>query len=400
MTIYAPHPQSIMPTDAPRRKICIVCSTPLVIHFFLQAHIRVLAQHYDVTVMTNPANDTQTPPLDLPVKKKVIGIRRQITLLSDLKALLQIVRLLRNDNFDLVWGVGPKGGLLGMLAALLCRTPVRLFIFQGEVWASRKGIWRELIKSMDKITAHSATHLLAVSHSEREFLIQEKVVRPASIGVLGEGSIGGVDLQYYQPSPQRKAMIRAELGIPASATVALFLGRLHPDKGILDLLSAFVQARKECPNLWLLIVGPDEGNFVQVIPQMLGESMACCRMVGFTTEPRDYFAAADFLCLPSYREGFPVSILEAGACGIPAIGSDIYGVKDAIRDQQTGLIFPPHDIHALSRLLVRLYQSPSLCRALGEAAAQRVGEEFEQKTVIDRYINFISDCLKDTPQSL
>ncbi|WP_241801425.1 glycosyltransferase, partial [Pseudomonas putida] len=84
-------------------------------------------------------------------------------------------------------------------------------------------------------------------------------------------------------------------------------------------------------------------------------------MVGFTTAPEDYFSAADFLCLPSYREGFPVSILEAGACGIPAIGSDIYGVKDAIRDQQTGLLFPPHDIKALSRLLVRLYQSPSLC---------------------------------------
>lgn len=389
-----------MSTETPRRKICIVCSTPLVIHFFLQEHIRELAQRYDITVLSNPANDTQTPPLSLPVREEEIAIRRQIAPLSDLKALLQIIRLLRNDHFDLVWGVGPKGGLLGMLAAVLCRIPVRLFIFQGEVWASRKGISRGLIKNMDKITARSATHLLAVSHSERDFLIQEEVVRPGSIGVLGEGSIGGVDLQRYNPSPQRKVTIREKLGIPASATVALFLGRLHPDKGILDLLAAFVQARKECPNLWLLIVGPDEGNFVQIIPKMLAESMACCRMVGFTTAPEDYFSAADFLCLPSYREGFPVSILEAGACGIPAIGSDIYGVKDAIRDQQTGLLFPPHDIKALSRLLVRLYQSPSLCRALGEAAAQRVNEEFEQKIVINRYINFISHCLQDTPQSL
>jgi glycosyltransferase involved in cell wall biosynthesis len=382
-----------MPTKTVRPRICIVCTTPLAIHFFLQPHIRALAESCEITVLTNIAGDDQSPPLDLPIRILPIAIQRRISPLSDLIALTQTIAIIAKGNYDLVWGVGPKGGLLGMMAATLCRVRRRLFIFQGEVWASKHGFSRWLIKSMDRLTARCATHLLAVSHSEKDFLISERVTRPNAIGVLAGGSIGGVDTGHYTPCPERRQAMRTTLGIPQTAKVALFLGRINPDKGIIDLLHAFVKARQSGSDLWLVIVGPDEGNIVAQVPLVLGVEMAYCRIEGFTTNSADYFIAADFLCLPSYREGFPVSILEAAACGIPTVGTNIYGITDAILDNETGLLFPPHDSSALARLMSLLSDDPAILHRLGNAARHRVLKEFEQRTVVSRYVDFIRNCL-------
>jgi glycosyltransferase involved in cell wall biosynthesis len=374
--------------------VCIICTTPLAIHFFLRTHIKALATFADVTLVTNLVNDLHTPPLDLPIRVVSVAIMRKIDLVADIRTLAQLVKLLHVGDYDLVWAVGPKAGLLGMLASRFTGVKNRLFIFQGEVWASKTGFKRWLVKFMDCVTARTASHLLAVSHSECAFLEAERVVPPNKVRVLGAGSIGGVDTEKYQANDMVRCDIREELAIPASATVALYLGRLDPDKGIFDLAHAFRQAREECEDLWLLLVGPDEGSMTKKIQDILGPDMSRCKFIGFTSNSAAYFSAADFLCLPSYREGFPISILEAAAAGIPTIGSRIYGISDAIVEGQTGVMFEARDIEMLSQAIIRLTNDSPLRRRLGNAARDRVCRDFDHHLIVEQYTEYFKQRLK------
>jgi glycosyltransferase involved in cell wall biosynthesis len=382
------------PVDGSRPRVCIICTTPLAIHFFLRSHIRALATFTDVTLVTNLESDIHTPPLDLPIRMISIEIMRKIDLGADIRTLVQLIHLLHVGSFDLVWAVGPKAGLLGMLASRFTGVKNRLFIFQGEVWASKTGFKRWLIKFMDGITARTASHLLAVSHSECAFLEVERVVPLNKISVLGAGSIGGVDTKKYQLNDVVRRDIREELAIPAYATVVLYLGRLDPDKGIFDLVHAFRRAREKCEDLWLLIVGPDEGSMTKKIQDTLGPNMSHCRFVGFTSNPAAYFSTADFLCLPSYREGFPISILEAAATGIPTIGSRIYGISDAIIEEKTGVMFETKNIEELSQAIILLTNDSSLRHRMGQAARDRVCRDFEHQVVVERYTDYFKQRLK------
>jgi len=344
--------------------------------------------------VTNFQSDRYTPSLDLPVQTVDLDIRRKIAPFSDMRALFSLLALLQREPFDLVWAVGPKGGLLGMLAARLSGVRSRLFVFQGEVWASKRGLWRWLLKWMDRVTAACASHLLAVSESEMNFLIREGVVPQNSIQVLGSGSIAGVNLSVHRIDMRRRRETRAELKVPESAVLLLYLGRLGHDKGVLDLADAFRLAASELDNLWLLVVGPDEEGLSGAMQGRVGRHANRLLMRGFTAEPEKFLVAADIFCLPSYREGFPLSILEAAGAGVPSIGSDIYGVSDAIVDGKTGLLFKAGDCESLARAMLDLAANSGWRYRLGCAARERVERDFETSAVIGRYETFIRNCME------
>jgi len=387
----------MQPVDQPpaqRRRVCILVTTPLIVYFFLRSHIQRLSQSCDVTLVTNFQSDRYTPSIDLPVQTVDLDIRRKIAPLADVRALFSLLALFQREPFDLVWAIGPKGGLLGMLAARLSGVRGRLFVFQGEVWASKRGLWRWLLKWMDRITATCANHLLAVSKSEMNFLVREGVVPPQSIQVLGYGSIAGVDLSRYRKDMRWRQETRSELEVPESAVLLLYLGRLGRDKGVLDLADAFAVAASEIDSLWLLVVGPDEESISGAIRARVGRHTNRLLMRGFTAEPEKFLMASDIFCLPSYREGFPLSILEAAGIGMPSIGSDIYGVSDAIVDGETGLLFKAGDCKSLARAMLDLAVNAGWRYRLGRAARERVEREFETSAVIGRYETFIRNCME------
>jgi glycosyltransferase involved in cell wall biosynthesis len=378
----------------PMPKICVLAATPLTIHFFLKPHLIALARHFDVTLACNPKNDAYLPPLDLPVHQAAIGMERKISPLRDLITLFELFSLFRRERFDLVVSVVPKAGLLGMLAACLAGVPRRVHIFQGEVWASRRGFMRGLLKAMDKVIAKSATHILAVSPSERQFLQEQGVVRPGQVSVLGSGSISGVDMLRFRPDPEARSSLRNEHAIPDDAVVCLFLGRLTADKGVFDLVQAFALCAKSNPRLWLVLVGPDEdGVGPLLLSTLTGEVAGRLLVEGFTHTPERYIAAADFLCLPSYREGFGMVVIEAAAAGIPSIGSRIYGVSDAIVENETGLLVPPGNAQQLAEVLARLAGDEALRERLALAGHTRVENEFRQEKVVAGYVNYFRELL-------
>jgi glycosyltransferase involved in cell wall biosynthesis len=379
--------------STPKKKICFLAATPLTIHFFLKPHILALAREFDVTLMVNLKNDSYLPPLDLPIQIIDVPIARKMSPLADLRALGVLVKLLMRTRYDLMITVVPKAGLLGMLAAVLTRIPKRLHIFQGEVWANRHGFRRGLLKACDQITAFLASHILAVSHSEKVFLEKEGVVQPGIIQVLGKGSIGGVSLKRFAPNLSARIAMRQQLAIPEKAVVILFMGRLVADKGVYELAQAYQLALQNNPHLWLLLVGPDEEGEWQHLCDALGPAINQVRHQPYTRHPEQFLSSADILCLPSHREGFGVVIIEAAAMGIPAIGSNIYGISDAIADRETGFLFECGNAQQLQQFIELLAENSQLRMELGNNARKNVEQYFVDQQVVGAYIQYINNLL-------
>jgi glycosyltransferase involved in cell wall biosynthesis len=269
-----------------------------------------------------------------------------------------------------------------MIAAYAAKVRVRIHTFQGEVWASKRGPVRGLLKSLDRLVAKLATHRLVVGRGEQAFLEEEAVLAIGNSTVLASGSIVGVDLDRFKPNPGARARVRAELSVPEGGLLVMYLGRMGREKGVLDLAQAFYQAADYVPLLHLIYVGPDEEGVRPALESAIGERRDRLRFVGYTRTPERYLASADILCLPSYREGFNVSLIEAGACGLPVIASRLYGTTDAVVNGLTGILHEPGDVAGLAAAVSLLASNSELRRRMGAAGRKRAETHFRSSILL------------------
>ena len=309
-----------------------------------------------------------------------LDIERKPSLIEDIRLLIQLIILLRKNKFNIVHTIMPKTGLVGMLAASLSSIRIRIHTFTGQVWVTKKGLIKFFLKFTDFLTATFATHVLADSLSQRKFLITNKIVPQKKIDVLGYGSIAGVDLKNFSMDILQRRLIRRKLKIKTNDVVFTFVGRLNIDKGILDLLDAFKRLSHEYLNVHLILLGPAEGPFLEVIKKSIRNSKI--HLFSYSLFPQKYLSASDVFCLPSYREGFPNVIIEAASIGIPAIASNIYGITDAVLDYKTGLLHKPRDVNGIEKCMRLLVDNKKLREKLGRAAKIRTINFFNQKDVI------------------
>lgn len=376
-----------------RKKICWVVASPLTIRFFLMGHIAVLSREFELTIITSIDDPNFLKTVECNIKVISLPIERNVSVLKDFKNLVQLFFIFRRERYDLIHSLSPKTGLLGMIAAWLARAPLRVHTFQGEVWITRTGLWRVLLKTLDTIMARCANHLLVVSRSEEDFLVREGVVCEGRLKILANGSICGVDLARFRPDPKARSQVRAELDIADADRVILYVGRFNIDKGLLDLAEAFVNISAVYPNTHLLLVGPDEENIQPRIEKICGALAYRLHFVGYTAEPERYMAASDFLCLPSYREGFGMVLLEAAAMGLPTIGSRIYGISDAMVDGRTGLLFNVANVDDLTAKLICLLDDPLLARQMGNAGQARARRDFDSHAVSSALLEYYQALL-------
>jgi glycosyltransferase involved in cell wall biosynthesis len=238
-----------------------------------------------------------------------------------------------------------------------------------------------LLKWADRFIVKLATSVMADSPSQRNFLVAEGVLPQGKVQVIGTGSICGVDAVRFRPDNGAKQKIRTELGIEPDAKVILFVGRLNRDKGMLDLAAAFEALAKQYPDVVLLLVGAEEDVPFSQIQNICHKKRDRLHHVGFTVTPEYYMASADVFCLPSYREGFGMTIIEAAACGVPAVASDIYGITDAVANGETGLLFTAGDVGALTDALIKLLNDNELRQKMGNAARERALEFFSSSRI-------------------
>ena len=368
--------------------IVFVTSHPMSVLSFMLPHIRILTSLMPVQVFANSNERTllQQHGVDVPINR--VAIMRPIAPLSDIKALWVLYLRFKKEHPMAVHTITSKAGLLGMLAAWLARVPVRVHSFTGQVWVTRMGFMRWLLKAADKCTAAMATDVLVDSPSQRDFLIEQDVVTAERVSVLGAGSICGVNTERFSNNESVREIVRRhELGTAFDSVVCLYLGRLNRDKGVLDLASAFSQIAEKYPKAELWVVGPDEADYFQQMQALLDNAASQVKRVGFTSTPERFMQAADLFCLPSYREGFGSSVIEAGACEVPSLVSRIYGLTDAVVEDQTGWMHKAGDVQELLKQLDRLLDNPTELTVKGKAARQYV-ETFLEEIVTDEMFQF------------
>lgn len=377
----------------PTKKICLITTSELIVRWFLLDQLAALSRQYDVTLIVNTHDVNFLSDMEMQVRVLPLSIARQISPWHDGVTLLQLIHILRREQFDLVHSIAPKAGLLAMMAAAICRVPVRIHTFQGEVWVTRTGIMRKLLRFLDWVVAKLTTQSLVVSESERNFLIKEGILPINKSRVLAKGSICGVDIRRFSSTIGMRDANRIVLGIDGSCMVFLYVGRLAVDKGILDLVAAFDQVRQTHPLALLLVVGPDEEGIQIRIRAMRLPCLDAIHFYGFSTMPELYIGAADIVCLPSYREGFGMVLLEAAAMGVPVLASHIYGIIDAVVEGETGLLHVPGAVDEIVEKMRRLADDENLRHCLGEQAMIRARRGFAQEYVTGELIKFYESIL-------
>jgi len=351
------------------KKLCYVATIPAVVHAFLRSHIQAAAGEYQVTVVCNSADKHLLN--GIAARIVFLDIARKPALWRDMQALFALYRLFRRERFDIVHSIMPKTGMLAMMAASLAKVPVRLHTFTGQIWVTKRGVRRVVLKQFDRLIGYFASCTLADSPSQRNFLVREDVLPLGKVEVIGAGSICGVDPERFRYDARVRHAVRDALGIAQDAKVILFVGRLNRDKGMLDLADAFNTIAGRHRDAVLLLVGAEEEVTFARIQEICCTVSNRLRYVSFTAEPEQYMIAADIFCLPSYREGFGMTIIEAAACGVPAVATRIYGITDAVADDISGLLFQAGDVDALTHVLSRLIEENALRQQMGHAARER-----------------------------
>lgn len=367
-----------------KKRVVFVTSDLYYVKAFLSRQIKLAAQRYDVTLIVNAEPEEAARAIDHCGRVLNFSIVRKISLWRDLISLIRLIAFFATHRPQVVHSTTPKAGMLAMLAAKLTGVHFRLHTFTGQVWQTRTGKMRELLIATDRLTGACASMILADSHGQLELLTETGIVNPAKAGVLGQGSICGVDPLRFMANPETRAEMRRSLGIPEETIVLLYMARFTVDKGAIAMADAFARLGKESTvPVHLLMVGPDEEDLTGQIREKLSGVSDKYTLINYTDTPERYFQSCDVFCLPSYREGFPMVLLNAGACSLAVVASRIYGCSDAIVDGETGYLFEPGNIDQFCMRLKELSESAALRQRFGNAARRRVEEHFAEEKVND-----------------
>ena len=372
-----------------KKSVCLVSATPLTFHLFMKQHLHKLSEWADVTIVYNQNYHKDVQPIQFSGKIKHIEIVRQISIYKDLIALGKIIFFFKKEKFDAVVTLVPKAGLLGSLAGILCGIKTRIHVFQGEVWFSKTGTIRSILKIADKVIAAMGSHLLSVSESQGKFLVEQKICKREELVLLGPGSISGVDTKRFSPNKQHRSKIREQFDISDDACVILFVGRIVKEKGLVELVEAFNDLCSKHKGITLMLIGPDDEGLVSDLQDIL-KSEKRDRFIhsGLSNSPEKFMAAADIFCLPSFREGFGMAALEASSCALPVVGTRIHGLADAVINNETGILVPVANKLELSNALSKLIQNPGLRDRYGRSGRKRTIKDFEHQKVIETYSDF------------
>jgi glycosyltransferase involved in cell wall biosynthesis len=376
-----------MPRARERAKLLHIATIPDSLWAFFTGQIRYMTDHgFDVEAVSSPGRFLAIFAEREHVPVHAVPMARRIDPLADAVALARLGLVLARVRPDIVHAHTPKGGLLGMIAARLTGTPVRIYHIHGFPFMTATGAKRRLLRATERVSCRLATRVLCVSRSIADVAVAEGVCPAGKIAVLAGGTINGIDAdRTYDPgqyTPAERAALRALHSIPADAPVAGFVGRLVRDKGVGELARAWGELAAEFPALHLLVCGPvEDGDPVgtDVLEYLRSEPRV--HLTGEVMDMPACYATMDLLVLPTYREGFPIVPMEAAAMGLPVVASKVPGCTDAVVDGVTGTLVPARDATALAAAVRRYVEDPELRERHGQAGRARILAEFRQDVI-------------------
>lgn len=370
-------------------KIIRTTTVPESLNIFCRGLLRELQEQdgYEVVAVSSPGDAMREIEEREGVRTVAVPMERHISPLKDLKSLFGLIRVFQKEKPTMVHSMTPKAGLLSMMAAWFCRVPVRVHTFTGLVFPTATGLTQRILILTDRITCACATHIVPEGEGVKNDLINYRITRK-QLKVLGHGNVRGIDLDHNNPELPEVQADAAKIRKPGIFTF-VFVGRLVRDKGINELVEAFERLNKEYTNTRLILVGPQEPKLDPLKPETIAkiDSNKNIEAVGLQSNVRPWLAASDAFVFPSYREGFPNVVIEAGAMSLPSIVTDINGSREIIIEGKNGTIIPPRDAVALYQSMKSFLEQPDKRAQMAFNARPFVASRYEQ--------SYVRRCLKE-----
>jgi glycosyltransferase involved in cell wall biosynthesis len=365
-------------------KLIRITTVPISLKILLKGQLKFMSQFFEVVGVSSAGEDLEIVREREGIRVEALEMSRQITPIQDFISLIKMVRFLQKEKPHIVHSHTPKAGIIGMLAAKIVGVPIRIHTVAGLPLMEAKGMKRNILNFVEKLTYQCATHVFPNSNGLYDFILEEKLSSASKLKIIGKGSSNGIDTEYFSPEniPMTEIIrLKKELGIQEEDFVFVFVGRLVNDKGISELVSAFSHSAFRNLKSKLLLVGPLESDLDPLLPETLAEieSNPHIISVGFQSDVRPYFAISDALVFPSYREGFPNVVMQAGAMGLPAIVTNINGCNEIIEDFKNGYLIPVKNTEALKKAMLEFLQKDEKFIKMKSQARLMIQNRFEQK---------------------
>lgn len=378
-----------------KKKMVLVTTVPSTLETIFRGQPGHLASFYDLTLLSGEQNrldDFSRAEGNIPYM--VVPMVRGINPLSDIVSIWKMIEAFRKLKPDLVQSYTPKAGMVAMVAAWICRVPVRIHTFTGLIFPTSAGLKKKILILVDRLTCACATHIVPEGDGVKNDLIDYSITKKP-LKKIGYGNIAGVDLDYFNPGSEEvlsgsRGLFR-DFSLPVDSFLFCFVGRLNKDKGLTELVQAF----KNLPDkAYLLIVGglDDTAPISEFVIEEIEKNPRIIAL-GFQKDVRAALHLSDILVLPSYREGFPNVVLQAGAMGLPAIVTDVNGSNEIIEHGVNGWIVPSKNVAALQEAM-ELAMKQSNLDEMGQVAQERIRERFEQKAHWKRLREFYDRALQ------
>jgi len=377
-----------------KQKLIRITTVPLSLKTLLKGQSRFMSSYYEVIGISSAGKELSDVNLDEGIRVLPVEMTRKISPVKDLKSLYELYRILKREKPFIVHSHTPKAGIISMLAAKFAQVPFRLHTVAGLPLMEATGNKRKLLDFVEKLTYQCATNVYPNSKGLYDFIVANKFADKTKLKVLANGSSNGINTNYFDSnliSSEHKTLLVEYLNISPTDFVFIFVGRLVADKGINELIKSFNAISENYNNAKLILVGsfeeeldPLNSDTLQIINENLN-----ILSVGFQQDVRSYFAISDCLVFPSYREGFPNVVMQAGAMGLPSIVSDINGCNEIIEEGINGVIVPVKDDYALYNSMERMINDRDWNISLRKKSREMIVSRYDQtviwNAILDEY---------------
>ncbi len=363
-----------------------ITTVPISLEKLLEGQLAYMSNYFEVIAISAEKERLENYGEKEKVRVFPLELTRKITPIKDIAAVFKLYRFLKKEKPSIVHTHTPKAGIVGMTAAWFAGVPNRLHTVAGLPLMEATGLKRQVLNFVEKLTYRFATKVYPNSIGLYDFIITERFTKPSKLSIIGNGSSNGIDTDFFNPirfSEIDNISLRDKWKIPKDNFLFIFVGRLVKDKGINELIAAFSMLSELKNNISLLLVGPFENDLDPLLPETLVniEKNPDIYSVGYQNDVRPYFATADALVFPSYREGFPNVVMQAGAMGLPSIVTDINGCNEIIQNKMNGLIIPPKNIDELFKAMKLIVEDPVLYSNIKKVARKNIEKKYNRKQI-------------------
>ena len=384
----------------PKPKLIRITTVPVSLEKLLEGQLAFMQKYFQVIAVSSDKENLKQYEQKNNIRTQYIPLTRKITPIKDLIAVFKLYTFLKKEKPQIVHTHTPKAGVVGMLAAFLAKVPLRLHTVAGLPLVESHGLKKTILHQVEKITYKLATNVYPNSNGLQSIILKEKLTNTKKLKIIANGSSNGIDTAYFSKTHFTLTQLenkKNELGIASSDFVFVFVGRLVSDKGINELVTAFNTLQTtELPNSTLLLVGNCEETLDPLLPKTLAllKNNPKIKSVGWQEDVRIFYGISNVLVFPSYREGFPNVVLQAGAMELPAIVTNINGCNEIITHNDNGLIVAKKDVASLKNAMLTIAQQKDLYKKLQRNTRLKIVTKYQQQQVWDELLKEYQTLVK------